>query len=106
MGIEYSREYGLFKLDTERTTYIIGLAPEGYVGHVYYGRKLNHMGGKYLLRMEEPPYTPSRNARDKSSFLDYFATEYPTGGIGDYRESPRSKGCRRLLERKKMWRLW
>lgn len=87
MGIEWSKERGLFKLDTERTSYVIGLSPEGYVGHVYYGRRLKCMGGKYLLRMEEPPFTPSRNERDKSSFLDYFATEYPVGGIGDYRES-------------------
>lgn len=87
MGIEWSKERGLFKLDTERTSYVIGLSPEGYVGHVYYGRRLKGMGGKYLLRMEEPPFTPSSNERDKSSFLDYFAAEYPVGGIGDYRES-------------------
>ena len=87
MGIEWSKEEGLFKLDTKRTTYMIGLSPEGYMGNVYYGRRLKGMGGKYLLRMEEPPYTPSRNEREKSSFLDYFATEYPVGGIGDYRES-------------------
>ena len=37
--------------------------------------------------MEEPPYTPSVNKREKSAFLDFFPMEYPTGGIGDYRES-------------------
>ena len=41
----------------------------------------------YLLRMEEPTYTPSVNKREKSEFLDFFPMEYPTGGIGDYRES-------------------
>ncbi len=51
MGIEWSKERGLFKLDTERTSYVIGLSLEGYVGHVYYGRRLKGMGGKYLLRM-------------------------------------------------------
>ena len=40
-----------------------------------------------MLRMEEPPYTPSVNKREKSAFLDSFPMEYPTGGIGDYRES-------------------
>lgn len=37
--------------------------------------------------MKEAPYTPSVNQREKLSFLDCFPTEYPTGGIGDYRES-------------------
>ena len=30
---------------------------------------------------------PSVNKREKSSFLDRFPMEYPTGGVGDYRES-------------------
>ena len=87
MGISYFEEKKIFKLDTERTTYLIGLSPEGYVGHIYYGRRLLGEGSNYLLRMQEPPYTPSVNLREKSSFLDTFPTEYPTGGIGDYRES-------------------
>ena len=40
-----------------------------------------------MLRTEEPPFTPSVNEREKSSFLDFFPTEYPSGGVGDYRES-------------------
>lgn len=87
MAILYDAEKKLFKLDTEHTTYIIGITPEGYVGHVYYGEKLHCTEGNYLMRMEEAPYTPSVNERDKSSFLDIFPMEYPTGGIGDYRES-------------------
>lgn len=87
MGIQFDAEHRIFKLDTEETTYVIGLSPEGYAGHVYYGRRLNAMCGNDLLRMEELPYTPSLNIRDKSSFLDFFPMEYPTGGIGDYRES-------------------
>lgn len=87
MAIRFLEEKKIFQLDTENTTYLIGLSPEGYVGHVYYGRRLKGEGRNYLLRMEEAPYTPSVNEREKSSFLDYFPMEYPTGGIGDYRES-------------------
>ena len=56
-------------------------------GHIYYGDRLYKATENYMLRMEEPPYTPSVNKREKSSFLDSFPMEYPTGGIGDYRES-------------------
>lgn len=87
MGIRYMEKKNIFQLDTERTTYLIGLSPEGYVGHIYYGRRLRGDGSNYLLRMKEKPYTPSVNQREKASFLDTFPTEYPTGGIGDYRES-------------------
>lgn len=87
MAIRYNEKTKIFKLDTEKTTYLIGLSPEGYVGHIYYGERMEAEDAYYLLRTEEPPYTPSVNAREKSSFLDFFPMEYPSGGVGDYRES-------------------
>lgn len=87
MGIQFDEKKQLFKMDTDHTTYVIGLSPEGYVGHVYYGRRLGKLCKNALLRMEEKPFTPSANKRDKSAFLDFYPMEYPTGGIGDYRES-------------------
>ena len=85
--IRYCEEKKLFQLDTINTTYVIGLTQEGYVGHVYYGDRLFGEAVSTLLRTEEPPFTPSKNLREKSAFLDFFPMEYPTGGIGDYRES-------------------
>ncbi|XCP85680.1 alpha-galactosidase [Roseburia hominis] len=97
MAIRYNEEQKMFKLDTDNTTYIIGLTDEGYVGHVYYGKRMHGFGGKMLLRTEELPKTPSVNKREKSSFLDKFPMEYSTAGIGDYRESclnvRNEKGC-------------
>lgn len=87
MGIQFDKKRNMYKLDTDYTTYIIGVTQEGYVGHVYYGKRMNDLGGKYLLRTNEPPYTPEVNKREKSAFLDFFPLEYPTGGVGDYRES-------------------
>lgn len=87
MGIIFEKEKRIFKLDTKATSYLIGLTEEGYVGHIYYGKKLSQAGGSYLLRMSERPFTPSVMKRDKSAFCDTFPTEYPTGGVGDYRES-------------------
>lgn len=87
MAICFDEKKGIFKLDTDHTTYMIGVSKEGYVGHIYYGKRLQSAGGKYLLRMEEHPFTPESNRREKSAFLDSFPFEYPTGGVGDYRES-------------------
>ena len=35
MGIYFDEEKKIFKLDTENTSYLIGLTGEGYVGHIY-----------------------------------------------------------------------
>ena len=105
MAIRYYDKQKIFKLDTKNTTYMIGLTPEGYVGHVYYGEYIESADAAYLLRTKERPYTPSALPREKSSFLDFFPTEYPMGGIGDYREScldvrgeAGSRGCEILYD--------
>ena len=87
MSVTFNEEKTIFRLDTEKSTYVMGVSPEGFLGHIYYGDRLFMEADNYLLRMEEPPYTPSVNKREKSAFLDFFPMEYPTGGIGDYRES-------------------
>ena len=87
MAVQFNKDKKIFRLDTETSTYLMGLTPEGYLGHIYYGDRLYKATENYMLRMEEPPYTPSVNKREKSAFLDSFPMEYPTGGIGDYRES-------------------
>ena len=87
MPVSFDEKKKIFRLDTEKSTYLMGVSPEGFLGHIYYGDRLVLDADNYLLRMEEPPYTPSVNKREKSAFLDFFPMEYPTGGIGDYRES-------------------
>lgn len=77
----------LFKLDTKNTSYCIGVVDqEQFLGHVYYGANLNDYHLSHLLRIQEPPFVPSRNNRDRGSFLDSFPMEYSTQGLGDYRE--------------------
>lgn len=87
MAVRYQEEERIFQLDTDNTTYLLGITPEGYVGHIYYGTRLHREVDAYLLRTAEAPFTPSINKREKAAFLDSFPMEYPTGGIGDYRES-------------------
>ena len=74
MAILYYDEKKLFQLNTENTTYVIGLSPEGYVGHVYYGPLLHGEPDLYPLRMDEPPFTPSVNKREKSSTVFQWNT--------------------------------
>ena len=88
MGIVYNEADRVFKLDTPGTSYLIGIVDEeNFLGHVYYGKKISDSNVTYLLRTKEPPFVPSQNKRNRLSFLDAFPMEYPTHGIGDYREA-------------------
>lgn len=87
MKISYNEDSRVFKLDTERTSYCIGIVDDdNFVGHIYYGRKLTEDNLSYLMRTMEAPFVPSQNNRDRTSFLDTFPMEYTGNGLGDYRE--------------------
>ncbi len=87
MGIWFHKEEQLFQIITPNTEYCIQIADQRYVGHVYYGKRLEDPRCGYLLRTGEQPFTPSVNQREKGMFMDNFPFEYPTYGVGDYRES-------------------
>ncbi|MBD5468338.1 MAG: alpha-galactosidase [Lachnospiraceae bacterium] len=87
MSVQYFEKERVFKLDTPNSSYLIGIIDEeDFIGHIYYGKKINSHELTYLLRTEEPPFVPSKNNRDRLSFLDSCPMEYPTHGLGDFRE--------------------
>lgn len=88
MPVHFYEKEKLFQLDTEHTTYAIGIVDEEkFLGHIYYGGRIKDNRLGYLLRIHEAPFVPSKNNRDRVSFLDSFPMEYPCHGLGDYRES-------------------
>ena len=89
MNITYNERTRSFAIETEHTGYYIGIVDEeNFVGHIHYGKKLGTEDElPALLRIYEMPKVPSQNNRDRLSFYDSFPFEYPTGGIGDFRES-------------------
>lgn len=38
--INYNEKERAFKLDTEKTSYLIRIYPSGHLGHLYYGKRL------------------------------------------------------------------
>lgn len=75
-----------FHLKTPRSSYIMGVIKDGYLGHMYYGRRLESVPTQDLMRLSEIP-EPSERPGEKVSFLDNFPSEYSTSGVGDFRES-------------------
>ncbi len=87
MKISYQENSKSFKLDTDHSSYLIAIVDdEGFLGHVYYGPTISDENCNDLLRIHENPFVPSKNDRDRSSFLDAFPTELPGNQVGDYRE--------------------
>ncbi len=87
MNIQFDEKNRVFKLDTANTSYVLAVVDEeGFLGHVYYGAYIHDTEVTYLMRTDEAPFVPSKNNRDRSSFLDTFPMEYPGNGVGDYRD--------------------
>ncbi len=87
MGITFYEKEKLFKLDTPGASYVCGIFDkEGFLGHAYFGPGLEEPDVGYLCRTQEPPYVPAVNNRDRLAFYDSFPFEYPTHGLGDYRD--------------------
>lgn len=87
MGIVYYEKERIFKLNTPKTSYVIGIVDEeNFIGHIYYGRRIEDYDLTYMLRINENPRVPSVNNRDRVSFMDCFPVEYSGHGLGDFRE--------------------
>ena len=75
MGIKYFEKHKVFKLDAKDTSYIIAIVDEEqFLGHVYFGKRIIDENVNYLIRIEEPPYVPSKNNRDRVSFYDIVSS--------------------------------
>lgn len=84
--ITYNEKARSFKLTAGESCYMLSIAEGEYPAHVYYGSALADEDMNYLLRLDEKPYTPKTNNRDKGTYMDTLPFEYPCHGIGDYRE--------------------
>jgi len=87
INIFYNEKDKAFKLRANNTDYMMKVCEEGYLAHVYYGNKVPDEDLTYLLRLDESPFPPATNDRDRASFMDTLPFEYPCFGLGDYRES-------------------
>lgn len=96
MGIIVNEKHRIFKLDTIRSSYLAGVTEDGYVGHMYYGDRIDFSGPGMpedeaealldLLVTGGEEYIPSKNKGEKIRFEDTFCWEYGMPGYGDFRE--------------------
>ena len=85
--IHYYEDRQTFHLTTQSTSYVMALADGVWLGHLYYGAKLHDTAGmEQAFRLNEFPFSPAVNERDKVRFMQMFPFEYSFLGTGDYRE--------------------
>ena len=51
MSVQFEEQRRVFKLDTAHTTYMMGVTKEGYLGHLYYGERVEHFCAQDAFRM-------------------------------------------------------
>ena len=72
MDIRFNEKDRLFVIDTENTSYVIGiLGQEGFLGHLYFGDKIEYEDAPYLYKFPQNLNVPEPLMRDRSSFLDF-----------------------------------
>ena len=88
MAIRYQGENRIFTLDTEHTTYQMKVDDFGFLLHLYYGATIRG-NMDYLLTYYDRGFSgnPSDVGGDRTYSLDVLPQEYPTVGMGDYRNS-------------------
>ncbi len=89
MNISFVSEKNIFKIDTEKSSYIMMVRRNGYLQHLYYGAYIHDCDLEYLLSdIINESFTPWAPSAGVEFFaLDTQPQEYPCNGTGDYRVS-------------------
>lgn len=86
MGIHYDEQSKLFHLQAKETSYVFQVVREGYLAHLYWGRKVQAYHQSNQLQFIDRAFSgnPYPSA-DRTFSLDTLPQEYPAYGNTDYR---------------------
>ena len=86
MNVSFHENSRVFRLDTPNSTYqFCILDKEGFLAHLYYGRRIPDDLPPEMLRTEAQNY-PSRKPGERLAFQDGLQAEYSGDGLGDMKE--------------------
>lgn len=76
-----------FHLYNNNVSYIFNILKNNHIGHLYYGKKINHRNSfEHLLQLRKSPLAACVYEGDLSFSLDLIKQEYPGYGTGDFRD--------------------
>ncbi|MBC1574254.1 alpha-galactosidase [Listeria booriae] len=86
MSISYDEARRLFHLRGKDVSYVLGVVRDGYLAHLYYGKKLREYRGSNDLTFIKRDFSPSVEIGDETFSLDSLPQEYPQYGNTDFRK--------------------
>lgn len=88
MGIQYNYENKTFHLKAKDTSYVMGIVHDGYLIHLYWGRKVNEYRYSNDIQQLDRGFSgnPYQHKDDRTFSLDTLPQEYPQYGNTDYRK--------------------
>ncbi len=85
MSITFDEREKVFHLTTKNTSYIMKVAKEKYLSHVYWGRKIKTPDMKNAQLNRFISFDAVPDTKDRGYSLDFVCQEYPVGCGTDYR---------------------
>lgn len=85
MGIHFNSKEGIFHLQGKNTSYVMQIIRDGYLAHLYWGKKLGNYHGSHPLRFVKRGFSPNPDPSDLTFSLDTLPQEYPAYGNTDFR---------------------
>ncbi|MCB2294493.1 alpha-galactosidase [Clostridium algoriphilum] len=85
MGIKVDDEKLLFHIQGKNTSYVMQVIRDGYLAHLYWGKKINKYRGSNKIIFIDRGFSPNPNDKDRTFSLDTVPQEYQAFGNGDFR---------------------
>ncbi|MDP4104279.1 MAG: alpha-galactosidase [Bacillota bacterium] len=85
MSIHYDPKERIFHLRGKDTSYVMQIIKDGYLAHLYWGKRINNFHNKNPIRLIKRSFSPNPDPADPSFSLDTLPQEYPAYGNSDFR---------------------
>jgi alpha-galactosidase len=86
MNIIFEEATKTFHLQTGNTSYIMQIYKDGYLAHLYWGRRIRKaVSNELLLLTARCSFSPNPDSEDDAFSLDTLPQEYPAYGNTDFR---------------------
>lgn len=85
MSITFHPADRTFHLQAHDSSYVIQIIREGYLAHLYFGKKIKQYRHSNPLRFVDRPFSPNPYPSDRTFSLDTLPQEYPAYGNTDFR---------------------
>lgn len=85
MFIHFDAEQKIFHLQGKDTSYVMQVLCDGYLTHLYWGKKIKKYRQSNPLLFIDRGFSPNPDPEDRTFSLDTIPQEYPAYGNGDFR---------------------